>query len=689
MVSVLTEQIKQTIQGAYRDWLAANQFKPRRAQREMIGFIARSVTMENSRLAVVEAGTGTGKTVAYCLSAIPIAQALGKKLIISTATVNLQEQVFLKDLPDVRENAGLDFVFDLVKGRGRYLCLKRLDEYLRNDNQEEMLFLESVDSEQIELYQEMLTRFSANEWNGELDSWEGNLEQNDWKTVTNDHRGCTNNRCTFFHQCPFFRARGALEKADVIVSNHDLLLSDLGLGGGAILSEPGSSIYVIDEAHHLAEKTRGHFTLSAGISGTIQWLESANNTIGSMVQQLSRPPEFVELAAAIAVYAHPVQLIFEEIGLLVSELIFETKEEGRSVHRFPLGKVPKDLTKKFIDAVPLVIDLSSGIGKIHERLQQAIAGDVDWLKGADAGNWLGPIGALSGRASSLQALVQDYSSVNSSDPMCARWLSKTGAYCDMYSAPIEPGEIVNRLLWKECHAAICTSATLSVGGRFDRFLDQSGLDPKISQLRLRSTFNFPEIATFNVPNLKSDPRDFDAHTEEIIGVLPDLIREDPSALILFSSWRQLNAVIKGLPDELTAAMLVQGDDAKQLLISSHRESIAQNKPSYLVGLSSFSEGLDLPGDLCRHVVIAKIPFAMPDDPVDQTLAEWVESQGRNAFYEISVPDAALKLVQACGRLIRNEQDFGKITLLDNRVMTKSYGKILMDSLPPYQKVIGQ
>ena len=168
-----------------------------------------------------------------------------------------------------------------------------------------------------------------------------------------------------------------------------------------------------------------------------------------------------------------------------------------------------------------------------------------------------------------------------------------------------------------------------------------------------------------------------------------MIRDDPSALILFSSWRQLNAVIKGLPVELTSAMLVQGDDAKQVLISNHRESIAQDKPSYLVGLSSFSEGLDLPGNLCRHVVIAKIPFAMPDDPVDQALAEWVESQGRNAFYEISVPDAALKLVQACGRLIRNEQDFGKITLLDNRVMTKSYGKILMNSLPPYQKVIGQ
>jgi len=685
---VLTEEIKQTIQVAYRDWLASNQFSPRKAQREMIGFIARSVTRESSRLGVVEAGTGTGKTVAYCLSAIPIAQSLGKKLIISTATVNLQEQVFLKDLPDVQKNAGLEFIFDLVKGRGRYLCLKRLDDYLRESSQEEMPFLDVVEPGQIELYQEMLRRFSANQWNGELDSWEGNLDEGDWKSVTNDHRGCTNNRCTFFQQCPFFRARGDLEKADVIVSNHDLLLSDLGLGGGAILSEPGTSIYVIDEAHHLAEKTRAHFTLSAGISGTVQWLETVGNTVGSMTQQLSRPSEFVELAASLAVETSPIQAIFSEISLLVTELTFEVKEEERSVHRFPLGRIPEAIATKFNDLLPHIVALSTIIGKVHERLQEAVAGEVEWLKAGEAGNWLGPIGALSGRSSALQALVQDYGLMDLEGPKCARWIVQNGSYYEMYSAPIEPGEIINRLLWRECHAAVCTSATLSVGGRFDRFLEQTGLERTTEQLRLRSTFNFPEIATFNVPRLTSDPRDSKAHTDEIARILPDLISEDPSGLILFSSWKQLNGVIKELPDLLKSSMLVQGEDAKQALIANHRENVFKGQQSFLVGLSSFAEGLDLPGDLCRHVVIAKIPFSVPDDPVDQSMAEWIEAQGRNAFYEISVPDAALKLVQACGRLIRHESDYGKITLLDTRIVNKSYGKILMDSLPPYRKLIG-
>ena len=169
--------------------------------------------------------------------------------------------------------------------------------------------------------------------------------------------------------------------------------------------------------------------------------------------------------------------------------------------------------------------------------------------------------------------------------------------------------------------------------------------------------------------------------------MPGLINEDQSALILFTSWRQLNGVVRLLPDSLIQSLLVQGEDAKQALISRHRENVLKGKSSFLVGLASFAEGLDLPGNLCRHVIIAKIPFAVPDDPIDQTVAEFLESQGRNPFYEMSLPDAALKLVQGCGRLIRNEHDYGKITLLDSRIVTKSYGKLLLNTLPPYRRKI--
>ena len=167
-------------------------------------------------------------------------------------------------------------------------------------------------------------------------------------------------------------------------------------------------------------------------------------------------------------------------------------------------------------------------------------------------------------------------------------------------------------------------------------------------------------------------------------LLPQLLHDEPSGLVLFTSWRQMNEVVGQLPEHFLAKLKIQGDGSKQALLVDHRQSVDDGEPSYIIGLASFAEGVDLPDDYCRHVVIVKLPFSVPDDPLDQALAEWVEARGGNAFYEISVPDAALKLVQACGRLIRHEHDHGRITLLDKRIVTQRYGRALLESLPPYK-----
>jgi ATP-dependent DNA helicase DinG len=678
----LTKDLRDAIQEAYRAWLAARGFKPRRGQREMIAHVARTLTAEKDRIAVIEAGTGTGKTAGYCLAAIPAAQALNKTIILSTATIALQEQVTMQDIPDLKDNAGLKFTVSLAKGRGRYLCLKRLDDHLKYQDQKDIPLFEELNEDHSAFYQKLLDGFGRGEWNGELDSWSEEMPDGAWSGVTTDHRGCANKRCSFFKQCPFFKARSQLEGVDVIVANHDLVLSDLALGGGAVLPEPEDCIFILDEAHHLADKTQNHFSASARINGTVQWLDHVNSVLGSVTQRFARPPELVALSGSVATDTAGLRTEFEALGEAIRQLDFEQRDESLDTCRFPLGEVPAELVASAQACLPGMTRINSSLEQAHALLQNAVSGESNWEKSFEAEDWLVPVGQLQTRALACVALLQDFA--GGSEYRHARWVNRTNYDVELVSAPIEPGYILQEVLWQRAYGAICTSATLSALGKFDRFMERSGLGPNVSPVRIQSPFNYPEIASFHVPKMDSDPRDFDAHSEEVVKLLPELIAKEKSALVLFTSWRQLNAVVKALPGKLTDQLLVQGEGSKQVLIQTHRERIDDGEPSCLVGLASFSEGLDLPGDYCRHVILIKLPFAVPDDPIDQAIAEWAEARGRNAFYEISVPDAALKLIQACGRLIRHENDYGRITMLDKRIVTQRYGRALLESLPPYR-----
>jgi ATP-dependent DNA helicase DinG len=684
MPSALTHKVKDTIQTAYRTWLESRDFKPRRGQREMIAQIARTLAGDGDRVAVVEAGTGTGKTAAYCLAAIPVAQSLGKTVVLSTATVALQEQVVLQDLPDIKERAGLSFSLSLAKGRGRYVCLKRLDDHLKYQEQQAIPIFDVSDEDHTVLYQEMLSRYGQGAWDGEFDSWPESMADGAWSTVTTDHRGCSNNRCSFFKQCPFFRARGNLEGSDVIVANHDLVLSDLALGGGAVLPDPEDCIYVLDEAHHIADKTQNHFSTSARINSTHQWLDNVNNILSSLTQRFARPHNLLALATSVAGENVALQSMFEALSAGLNLMPFETKDEDREIYRFPLGEVPETLMDLSLATLPSMNKLCDDLERVHDLLQEAVAGNLDWEKAFEAEDWLLPVGQLQSRALATKALLEDYASGAKQQRRYARWLNRNSYDVEMVSAPIEPGHILQEVLWQRCYGAVCTSATITALGRFDRFIERVGLPAEVPTLVIASPFNYPEIATFHVPSMQSDPRDFEAHSAEITELLPELLKREESALVLFTSWRQLNAVVKALPDKLSDGLLVQGDGSKQALIVEHKRRVDGKEGSYLFGLASFSEGLDLPGAYCRHVIIVKLPFAVPDDPIDQAIAEWAEARGRNAFYEISVPDAALKLVQACGRLIRHEKDFGTITMLDKRIVTQRYGRALIESLPPFR-----
>ncbi len=686
--SRLSDAIKAEIQTAYRAWLSARDFRPRRGQREMIAQIARTLTAEDDRIAVIEAGTGTGKTAAYCLAAIPIARALGRTLVISTATVALQEQVVLRDLPDLQARSGLRFDFALAKGRGRYLCLKRLDDRLRyHDGGETPLFetlgFESAGADQVGLYQRMLAAFSDRRWDGELDSWPEPIAREDWSPVTTDHRGCTNNRCSYFRQCPFFRSRNALEGTEVIVANHDLVLADLSLGGGAVLPDPEATIYVVDEAHHLPEKTQIHFSASGRLRSTALWLDGVQNLVGTMTQRFGRPDVLVHLATRLADFAGRCAEGLTALDEAVGVLDFEPRDEGLETHRFPVGQVPTELAALAATLLEPVGALSDELTHAHDLLLEVQEGKLDWERSFEAEDWVPAIGQLLTRSQALLDLIRAYALPDTPGQTQARWINRYTEDVELVSAPIEPGTLLTDAFWSRCDGAILTSATLTAVGRFDRFLERAGLNGRTA-LRIPSPFDFPNIARFVVPPLTSEPGDFDAHTAEVAGLLPDLVADDPGALVLFTSWRQMFAVLDRLPESLKPLLKVQGEGSKQALLAAHAEDVNAGRQSLLFGLASFAEGVDLPDDLCRHVIIVKLPFAVPDDPLDRAMAEWAEQRGRNPFYELSVPDAALKLVQACGRLIRHEGDWGRITLLDRRIVSRRYGRDLLASLPPYR-----
>jgi ATP-dependent DNA helicase DinG len=273
----------------------------------------------------------------------------------------------------------------------------------------------------------------------------------------------------------------------------------------------------------------------------------------------------------------------------------------------------------------------------------------------------------------------------------ARWIARVegGESLDVefQSSPLDAAAALTEVLWDRCHGAVVTSATLASSDGFLRFVENTGVPERARFLVVPPSFDYAAAAELHVPALVTDPGSGQAHAEEIAERLPALIDPDEATLVIFTSWRQLETVTAALPPELLGRVLSQATETKGRILARHRARIDAGEGSVIFGLASFAEGIDLPGDYCRHVIVTKLPFAVPDDPVEASVAEWLEARGRNPFMEVSVPDATLRLKQACGRLLRSEQDTGCVTLLDPRVVTRRYGRAILDALPPFRRRI--
>lgn len=717
---MLPEALKQEIQQAYTRFLESTGWQARTGQKQMIAAIARILgdveqdaegkrTGSANHLCVVEAGTGTGKTVGYCLAAIPVAKALNKTLVISTATVALQEQIVHKDLPDLARHAGLSFRFALAKGRARYVCPAKLDTQLEGLAADSVLALypDEIPVQNSEattaLFQEMASTLASASWDGDRDSWPRHIDTADWYKVTTDHRQCTGRRCAYIAQCPFFKARDQVGGVDVVVANHDLVLADLALGGGAILPAPEDSIYVFDEGHHLADKAINHFACHTRLESSRKFLRQSDKTLATMAKTLgsgiatvgSQLEKAVELSREVqALLEQASQLIEQDIDFSATEKnnLRRAADHATKRYRFPHGVIPETLREQAVLLAYRTRHLNAVLVEVAEQLRQTLEGTSEVPRHL-VEQWYPAIGLVQSRVESQSALWASYAEPDRpAAPPQARWLvlhTEGGAVdIEISSSPVESALDLDESLWQRCFAAVITSATLTALGRFDRFCRRSGVPPTANFLVIQSPFNFSQ-AVLSLPGLHADPSDTAAHTDEVTSFINQSIDRKAGALVLFSSRRQMEDVFAGLERDLQKQVLLQGDLSKQEMIAEHKRRINAGQGSVLFGLASFAEGIDLPGAYCTHVVIAKIPFAVPDDPVEEALSEWIEKNGGNAFMDIAVPDAAMRLLQACGRLLRHEEDSGTITLLDKRIVSKRYGRLILDSLPPYTRQLQQ
>lgn len=273
----------------------------------------------------------------------------------------------------------------------------------------------------------------------------------------------------------------------------------------------------------------------------------------------------------------------------------------------------------------------------------------------------------------------------------ARWIELiTGKQVDyLFSAsPIEVGFMLESMLWQKAAGVVLCSATLRALNNFDHFVHQVGLSLNDGSryLALQSPFDYPNNATLYLPKMKTEPTD-DAYTAELAEQIIELIEGEMATLVLFASYWQMEKVAELLEGKLKTELLIQGNAPRQQLLEHHKSKCDRGEPSILFGTGSFSEGLDLPGDYLTNLIVTKLPFAVPTSPVEQAHAEYIKVKGGNPFLQLTIPDASRKLIQSCGRLLRKEQDYGRVTILDRRLVTKRYGKSLLDALPPFRRVI--
>ena len=601
------------------------EFRP--GQGEMATAVA--AALADRRHLIVEAGTGTGKTLAYLVPAL----LFGRRVIISTGTKNLQEQLFFKDLPFLERVFGEKISACYMKGRGNYLCRQKLYDAEREP---------------------MLNGIEENREFKIIREWEKTTTTGDraelaeipdqsslWWRLDARSEYCTGQKCKQFERCFITEMQRKARESDIVVVNHHLFFADLAMRdlafGGAIL--PDYSAVVFDEAHEIEDIAGQYFGMSVS---SLQVQEIVKDISGISHKKLFSSPE---IDRALILLSDRSEEFFHLLP-----------QEGRQ--GFPHRRA--FLERNEVTYNELILALET----VSLRLEMVPEGIDDTL-------------ALVRRARLIQQGLRFW--MESQDTTNVFWVERRGRGLYLQATPIDVSVTLAERLFEKLDTVVLTSATLTVAGEFEFAEKRLGLQ-NARTLKVESQFDYASQALLYVPPHLPDPRSADFTRLAVNEIEHILEASRGRAFVLFTSYQQMRQVYELLRRRLEFPLLMQGDGPRTALIERFR-----NTPgAVLFGTSSFWQGVDVQGEQLSCVIIDRLPFAVPSDPVIAARTEAIRQTGGNAFYDYQVPQAAITLKQGFGRLIRATTDRGVLVLLDNRITKLKYGQVFFDSLPPYR-----
>ena len=602
-------------------------YRVRESQQQMASRIEQAIA--DKEILIAESGTGTGKTLAYLVPAL----MSGKKVLVSTGTRHLQDQLYKHDLPLVRRALEVPATMALLKGRSNYLCRQRLQQ-AEYDQSGYRPF------PQVDLA--VISKWSLTTLHGDIAEVSGVPEQSRvWSDVTSTVDNCIGSKCQYYDDCFVNAARKDAMEADILVVNHHLFLADLALkeeGFGQLL--PKVDVVIFDEAHQVPDTASIYF--STGISQR-------------QILDLCRDTRLAEVAEKCGIDG--LEQRIDELEKLAKECRLTM---GMAVNKGSWSQL-----ERLPDFTSALAGLKHGLQQTHEVLKLAST------HGDQLENCYQRAQVIIDRLASLD-------SHNSEDFI--RWYETSKTGFQLHSTPLNIADKFRELVCEQGRAIIFTSATLAVSGNFTHYQQQLGLEDASTDV-WPGPFNYAEQALFYLPQDLPEPGE-PGHTAKVVELAEQLIKiSGGRVFLLFTSFRALNEASSLLQGRLDYPLLVQGEAPRHELLQQFRQ--AGN--AVLLGTGSFWEGVDVKGDALSVVIIDKLPFAAPDDPVLQARSSAVRSAGLNPFMTLQLPQAVVALRQGAGRLIRSVDDRGVFILCDTRLVSKSYGKIFTRSLPPMKR----